>query len=57
MNRVFEFVVNGEVVDTLEAKNKKDLQLYLVLKEYCEKKGGIVREVEYDGETIYYKLV
>lgn len=46
INRKFEFVVNGEVVDIFEVNRRYDFEMYLDLKSYCEKKGGVVREVK-----------
>lgn len=46
INRTFEFVVNGDVVDTYEVKKRIDYEMFLTFKEYCEKKGGVVREIK-----------
>jgi len=46
INRKFEFVVEGVTVDTFEVIEKKDYELFLSLKFYCEKKGGKVIEVK-----------
>ena len=44
--RTFEFIKDGEVIDTFEAVNHLDMEMLLVLKDYADKKGVIVKEVK-----------
>lgn len=44
INRVFEFIENGKVIDEFIVNSRRDFEMLLDLKAYAEKRGVIVKE-------------